>query len=98
MPDDQDLEEMDPVMRMYMFYHWLEDNNEKIELFKQHGYLIGSFTNPEAVKHLVEGNTYETSDEEFDKTSEMVSEVIRQKDLQAQEVASPRKRKRKKVV
>lgn len=68
---------MDPVMKLWMFNNWLEDGNENIELFKHHGYLIGSFINPEAVKSLTGGgNSYSVSEEEFDETTKMVREAI----------------------
>ena len=54
-------------MKMWMFNNWLEDNNENIDLFKHHGYLIGSFINPEAVKTLTgDNNSYSLSEEEFE--------------------------------
>ena len=81
-----------------MFNNWIEDNNENVELFKNHGYLIGSFFNPEAVKSLTgAGNTYATSDEEFEETSRMVSEAIQQeREMRAKEKV--RKRRKKKVL
>lgn len=67
---------MDPIMKTWMFNSWLEDNNENIDLFKHHGYLIGSFINPEAVKSLTGGdNSYSLSEEEFEETSKMVHET-----------------------
>jgi hypothetical protein len=86
---------MDPVMKVYMFNHWLEDVNEEVELFKNHGYLIGSFTNPEAVKNILGGNSVSVSEDEFEETSRMVAESIRKEreDKVASEV--PRRRRRK---
>jgi hypothetical protein len=89
---------MDPITRMWMFNNWLEDTNENVELFKHHGYLIGSFFNPEAVKSLTGGgNSYSTSDEEFEQTSKMVSDAI-QKEREMQATAKVRKRRRKKTL
>jgi hypothetical protein len=68
MPDDNDIEEMDPIMRSWMFYNWLEDYNDEFKLLENQGYLIGSFTNPEAVKKIL-GNSGEekhiSTDTEF---------------------------------
>jgi len=84
-------------MKTWMFNSWLEDNNENIDLFKHHGYLIGSFINPEAVKSLTDtGNSYSVSEKEFEATADMVRESI----LKEQEKATsdkPKRRRRKKV-
>lgn len=80
-----------------MFHHWLEDINENVELFKHHGYLIGSFTNPEAVKQIIGGNNVSTSEEEFEETSKMVAEAIK-KDLEKEnQVVKIKKRRRKRI-
>lgn len=80
-----------------MFNNWLEDNNENIDLFKHHGYLIGSFINPEAVKTLTgDNNSYSLSEEEFEATSQMVHESILKE--QAQEASKTSKRRRRKKI
>lgn len=80
-------------MKVYMFHHWLEDANEEVELFKNHGYLIGSFTNPEAVKNILGGNGYSVSEDEFEETSKMVAETIRTQ--REEQVATNAKRRRR---
>ena len=59
-------------MRAWMFYSWAEDYNDEFELLKNQAYLIGSFTNPEAVKRILgQGvEVHKSTDEEFDKLSE----------------------------
>lgn len=84
---------MDPVMKMWMFNSWLEDTNENVELFKHHGYLIGSFINPEAVNHATGGNSYSVSEQEFEDTTKMVREAI----IEQTTVKKSRKRRRKKT-
>lgn len=93
--DGSEIEEMDPIKKAYYFHHWMEDQNEAIELSKYHGYLIGSFTNPEAVRKMMEGNTVETTDEEFEKTSQMVRDASLAE--KAKETKSKKRRKRKKI-
>lgn len=88
---------MEPLMKMYMFQHWLEDTNEQVELFKHHGYLIGSFTNPEAVKQMLGGNTYTASDEDFDEVSKKVAEAIKNQGETEKKIESNRKRRRKRA-
>lgn len=74
MPDDPKIIDMDPILRLWMYCNWLEDIKEKIELTKNHAYLIGSFTNPEAVSKLLEDNdnAVSISDTEFEESSQMV--------------------------
>jgi hypothetical protein len=44
---------MDPIMRAWMFNQWIEDFNDEFKLLENQGYLIGSFTNPEAVRKIL---------------------------------------------
>jgi hypothetical protein len=71
MPDDPDIEYMDPIMRAWMFYNWIEDYNDEFKLLENQGYLIGSFTNPEAVQKILgKGDQQHAStDEEFEELS-----------------------------
>jgi hypothetical protein len=66
---------MDPVLKLWMFENWIADQRDKSDLAKNHGYLIGSFINPEAVKKLTDdGNKFESTDEEFEESMKMVRE------------------------
>lgn len=60
---------------MWLFQNWLADQKEDAELAKNHAYLIGSFSNPEAVKNMLDtGNVHISSEEEFEESSRMVLE------------------------
>ena len=60
---------------MWLFQHWLADQKEDAELAKNHAYLIGSFSNPEAVKNMLDtGNVHTSSEEEFEESSKIVLE------------------------
>jgi hypothetical protein len=73
MPDDPFIVDMDPIKKMWMFNNWIEDQSDTIELAKNHAYLLGSFWNPEAVSKLVDsGNTYKSTDEDLEKSMEIV--------------------------
>lgn len=75
-----------------MFNHWIEDQKDKVELAKNHAYLIGSFTNPDAVKHLLDdGNKHSSTDEEFDESTRMVMEA--NKHLHEEENKTARRRR-----
>lgn len=68
---------MDPVQKIWMFENWLADQNDDAELAKNHAYLLASFSHPEAVQKLLgnDGNTHQSTDEEFEETSNMVKET-----------------------
>jgi hypothetical protein len=84
---------MDPVMRAWMFYNWIEDYNDDSKLLENQGYLIASFSNPEAVKKALgkDTTTYKASDEEFEQFSNELMKA-------SQNEASKPKRRRKKVI
>ena len=63
---------MDPVLKVWMFQNWIEDQKEKSELTKNHAYLVGSFWNPEAVKELMGQNSIQSTESEFDESTELV--------------------------
>jgi hypothetical protein len=88
---------MDPVQKMWMFYQWMEDEKEKSELAKNHAYLLGSFTNPEAVKKLMGGgNSFDSSDEDFEESTQIVSQnKIVIPELQKNAAPSVKRRKRR---
>lgn len=89
---------MDPIQRLWLFQNWLADQKEKAELAKNQAYLIGSFSNPEAVKSMFDGETHISSEEEFEESSRMVlesrnlSQLLQEASSQNQEV---KKRKRR---
>ena len=97
MPDDLEIENMDPVVRAWMFYNWSEDFVDNLELIKNHGYLIGSFTNPEAVQKLMgkDGTTYSTSDKEYEESIKLVVEDTKKDEEKNKQ---KKKRKRKKII
>lgn len=79
-----------------MFQHWVQDRRETAENQRHLGYLIGSFTNPEAVKRLIdaEANTYASDDEEFNTLSQRIHDLNLEKDRKTQE--GPRRHRKKK--
>jgi hypothetical protein len=69
---------MDPIVKLWMFENWIADQMDKVELAKNHAYLLGSFWNPEAVKKMVgdSGNTHVSTERDFEKSSQMVKQGI----------------------
>lgn len=69
---------MDPVHKHWMYQNWLEDQDEKNELAKNHAYLIASFWNPEAVKSVIDGSdngsVAKSTDEEFEESFKIVQD------------------------
>lgn len=86
---------MDAVKKLYLFYNWLEDQNDDVELVKNHAYLLGSFWNPEAVKKLTgEGSQqYTSTDEEFEQSTQMIID-----DYQTSIIPQKGKKKRKRKI
>ena len=71
--DDPFITDMDPVRKMWMFNNWVADQNDQAELAKNHAYLLASFWNPEAVQQILgEGNSHESTDEEYEESLNMV--------------------------
>ena len=95
LPDDPEIEHMDHMKKMWLFANWLEDQNEKVELLKNHGYLIGSFINPEAVKRMMgtDSTTYETTETEFEETYKAVEEFNKE-----ERESKPKKKRKKKII
>ena len=81
-PNNSKIENIDPVQKMWMFYSWLEDKNDQYELAKNLGYLIGSFTNPEAVKQAMGQGMMRSSSsyEEFEELSKNIVERNRKEE------------------
>lgn len=74
MPDDPMFESLDPLMRIYLFEHFVNDQQDKKELLKMAAILTGSFTNPEAARQMIraEEPDHQSSDEDFERTMQMV--------------------------
>ena len=85
---------MDPVLKMWLYHQWLGDHRDDAELAKNHAYLLGSFSNPEAVKQMMDGPDHESSEEDFEESSRIVREFSLIEDKQKE---VPIKRKRRKV-
>ncbi len=73
-PDDDRIENMDPITKLWMYENWLEDYKDKSELAKNHAYLLGSFWDPKAVQEMMgtSGNTISSSDEDFEKSTDLI--------------------------
>lgn len=97
LPDDPFYEEMDPVLKRWLFEQWIGDKKDQAELAKNHAYLLASFDHPEAVKQMLgEGNVHISSDEDFERSTEMVREINRAAELlNDKKKEGGRKRKRR---
>jgi hypothetical protein len=91
-PDDPRIVNMDPVQKRWMYENWVADQNDEIELAKNHAYLLASFSNPEAVKKIMKGNDYESTEEEFEESTEIVRKARVKSE---QQVQKPTKRTRR---
>lgn len=97
MPDDPKVTEMDPVQKMWMYNMWIADQNDMIELAKNHAYLAASFDHPEAVRTIVTGaGTHVSSDEEYEESLQIVrNSALKIEQLENAPVQKRRRKKRK---
>lgn len=74
LPDAEWFEELDPILKIYMYEHWCRDREEAYELAKSQSILVGSFTNPQAAKDMLKNEEpdFASTDEDFEKSMEMV--------------------------
>jgi hypothetical protein len=77
LPDDPNIENMDPFMRAWMFNHWAEDHNEEWKQLENLALLIGSFSNPEAVRKILgkDSETFKSSEKDFEETTRKIEEA-----------------------
>ena len=102
MPDDPWFDELDPMLKIYMYQHWLRDHEEKNEFAKSYSTFIGSFYNPEMARQIMDSdkadNVTQTSEEEFDESTRWVL-ADREKHLNSTISDGRRKRrKRRKII
>lgn len=81
MPDDPLITEMDPVHRLFLFYHWQDKEITHIKNMENQSIMIGMFSNPEMAKSIIEkrdGNTtgeFESTDDGFQESLNMIKEL-----------------------
>jgi hypothetical protein len=97
--DDPRIVEMDPVHRIFLYNHWIQTQNDKNELAKNHAYLVGSIINPEMGKLLSEQqDIIEVDDEQFEQSWDFLKEQqaeLDNKKIEKDPVKKKRKVKRK---
>lgn len=93
LPSDPLITEMDPVLKLWLYEQWLGNQRDDAELAKNHAYLLGSFTNPEAVQQLLSSNTHESSDEDFEESLKLVTDFKTPAPQQQQKTPGRRRRK-----
>jgi hypothetical protein len=95
--DDPWFDELDPVLKVYMYEHWNRDQEEAFEFARSQSILIGSFSNPSAAKDMLknENPDFSSSNEEFEQSIKMIEE---NKKITAAVEQSKRKRQRRKII
>jgi len=91
---------MDPILKIWMFHSWVEDKSENVNLVKNHAYLLGSFSNPEAVKQAMsEGNKIVSSEEAFEESSNIVkSQSLNINNIISNNIDEPIKKRRRRTL
>lgn len=72
--DDPRITDMDPVRKLWYYEQWLGDQRDDVELAKNHAYLLGSFSNPEAVHSMMNNVVHESSEDDMKESMRMVLE------------------------
>lgn len=69
-----------------MYYSWLQDKEELHKTYKDYALFIGSFSNWEMANniHNKENPKYQSSDEDFDRATEMVVKEIEEEESKSQ--------------
>lgn len=79
-----------------MYYSWLKDEEEKHEFARAYAILTGSFSDLEMAQKMTDDSRVRrSSDEDFERSVEMLEEAS--KALDKEEQRSKRKRNRKKI-
>lgn len=103
-PDDLFFEKMDPVKKLWWYEGWIHDQELKIETIRSHAILVGSFYNPEAANKMAKKNDpdFISSDEDFDKSTEIVRQDRARQEQTAAELEEMRnskhRRRRRQVI
>lgn len=86
---------MDFVLKLWLYESWCKDQEEKNDFARSYVILNGSFTNVEMAKKMIkqENPDFESSDEDFEKTSQAMLKQNRQ-----QEVKSKRRQRRQRRI
>lgn len=72
-PDDEEIQNMDPILKSWYYSNWIADQEDKYDLAKNLGYLIGIFIDPEKVNKLMGGGQVHIStDEEVEESMDIV--------------------------
>jgi hypothetical protein len=93
--DDEWFDNLDPVLKVYMYEHWVLDQKEDYDKLRGLAILEGSFVNPDAAKKMIKSETpdYESSDEEFLESMRMVRQDAERE--KAEKALPPRRRPRR---
>lgn len=74
--DDPWFDELNPVLKTYMYEHWCRDQEEAFEMARSQAILIGSFSNPAAAQDMLksENPDFASSDEDFEQSLRLIEE------------------------
>lgn len=102
MPDDPWFDEIDPMLELYMYESWCCDLEEKNELARSHAILNGAFSNFEMAQKMIDedndSGTHSSSEEDFEKSFEMVIADRKKEEENKKEQRVSRRRMRRMVL
>jgi len=94
LPTDPRILDMDDYTKMWHFYSWIEEKEEKSKFMKDFGCFVGSFSNPEMakkIKDMENGKSFKTTKDGFDFATKLVEEAAKKRE---EEDNNPRRRKK----
>ena len=96
LPDDDYYEDMDPLMKLWLYESWVQDLEDKHEFAKGYSIFQGSFTNPSMARDMIKKDNPEhmSTDEDFEESMRMVLEDRNK--TKPKETKRRRRRRRKK--
>lgn len=90
--DDPWFDQLDPVLKVYMYEHWCRDQEEAFEMVRSQSILIGSFSNPAAARDMLKSDNpdFASSEEDYQDSLKLIEENKKN--------TKQRKRQRRKVL
>ena len=85
-----------PIEYLWMYESWRQDHEDRNEFQKSFSIFLGSFFNPEAAKKMMEVSSpnHESTDEDFERSLEMVKEDKKKKE----EAGNKKHRRQRRVI
>lgn len=72
LPNDPYFETIPPALKLWAYEQWVRDQEEKAEFTRRAQLFLASFINPKAVQQIENSTKFTSSEEDFEKSLEMM--------------------------